>query len=420
MVRARAMRRRLAFALMWVAAIAAMLVIYATQEPARRPDPRARRADGAPVHGPDDRAAGPFATAPPRPPEPGPPRQFRGDRRHTGRSPYAGPPSARAAWRFATSDHVSGQATVGQDGTIYVGSHDHHAYAIGPDGRERWRQDLGGPVYSTPAVADGRVFVGSDSDYLFCLDAASGEVIWHLHTDDDADTGIAIADDGTLVFGAGNDVFAVTQDGEVRWRFQTGLKVFSAPAIDDDGTIYVGSQDDHLYAISSDGRMRWRYRTGDDVDGSPAIGDDGTIYVGSDDRHVYAITREGTLRWSADVDGHVRAPVGLGLDGSVYAGVFQPRPRVVALDGATGQVRWEFAVSASQSIANVTSGPLVDRNGDIYFGADDDFVYSVAQGGRIRWFFRTEGDVDGEPALTPDGLLLVGSDDNRLYALTAE
>lgn len=410
-------RRRLAFASMWVAAIAAMLVIYLTQE--RAPDPRARSAEGAPVREPGERSDAEITSAPPSPVEVGPPRQYRSDRRNTARSAFAGPASATLAWEVTTGGHVSAQPVVGDDGTVYVGSHDHHLYAIAPGGEVRWRRDLGGAIYSTAALVDGRLYLGSDANHFFAVDAATGAIVWHLDTEDDADTGVAVAPDGTLVFGAGADVFSVDREGSVRWRFRTGLKVFSTPAIDEDGTVYVGSQDDHLYAIAPDGRLRWRYRTRDDVDGSPAIGDDGTIYVGSDDHRVYALRRDGTLRWSTDLDGDVRAPVGLG-DGVVYAGVFAPRPRMVALDAATGQERWSFAVSAGDSGGSVSSGPVVDRDGNLYFGADDDFVYALDPAGRLRWFFRTHGNVDGEPVITPDGLLIVGSDDHRVRALRAE
>ena len=407
-------RRRLAFAGMWVAAIVAMIAIYLTQE--RPPDPRARSASEAPVLDPGQTSDAAPVSAPPRAAEPGPPRQFRHDRRNTGRSPFAGPASAAVAWQVETGGHVSAQPVVGDDGTIYVGSHDHHLYAISRDGEVRWRRDLGAAIYSTAALEGGRVYVGSDADRLFAIDAASGEVVWHLDTEDDADTGIALAPDGSLVFGAGPDVFSVDREGSVRWRFRTGLKIFSTPAIDEDGTVYIGSQDDHLYAIAADGRMRWRFRAQDDVDGSPAIGDDGTIYFGSDDHRVYALRRDGTLRWSADVDGDVRAPLGLG-EGVVYAGVFAPRPRVVALDAASGAERWSFAISAGESGGSVSSGPLVDRDGNLYFGADDDFVYSLDPSGGMRWFFRTSGNVDGEPVITPEGTLLVGSDDHFVRAI---
>ncbi len=327
-----------------------------------------------------------------------------------------GPSSVELAFRFDTAGPITAQPVIDDEGVIYVGSHDHHFYAVSSDGTLRWRRDLGGPIYGAAALSDGRIYVGSDSDFFFALDTRTGDVIWHLRTDDDADTGVALAPDGALVFGSGSDVLAVEREGALRWRFRTGLKVFSTPAIDDDGTIYVGSQDDHLYAIAPDGRMRWRYRTGDDIDSSPVIGDDGTLYFGSDDQHIYALHRDGTLRWSVDVGGDVRAPVSL-FEDAIFAGVFGPRPRVVALDAETGAERWSFATSETHSNGNVSSGPLVDRHGHLYFGADDDFVYSLDGNGRMRWFYETGGNIDSEPVLTPNGVLLIGSDDHTLYAL---
>ena len=63
---------------------------------------------------------------------------------------------------------------------------------------------------------------------------------------------------------------------------------------------------------------------------------------------------------------------------------------------------------------------MVDRDGNIYFGGDDDFVYAIDAGGELRWIFETEGNVDGDPVITPDGTLLVGSDDRHMYALRAD
>ncbi len=54
------------------------------------------------------------------------------------------------------------------------------------------------------------MYVGSDDDYLYALDASSGEL---------------------------------------RWRYQAGSDVRSSPAVAG-GVVYVGSHDDYLYAIT--------------------------------------------------------------------------------------------------------------------------------------------------------------------------
>ncbi len=407
---------------MWTAAILAMGAIYFLQESGSTPT--AGDESGALIRSAEQGPAG----LPPREPSAaqeapssGAPRQYRGDRRHTGRSSFAGPGTAARYWSYETGSHVVGQAVVGDDGTLYIGSRDHHIYALTPTGGLRWRRDLGSDVYSTPALHDGRLYVGSDANFFFVLDAADGEVLVHLRTEGDVDTGIAVAPDGTAYFGAGQELWAVAPEGEVRFRFRANDKIFSAPAVDDDGTIYVGSQDDYLYALAPDGALRWSFHADNDLDSGPVIGDDGTIYCASDDHRVYALDRNGEVRWRADVGGYVRTPVALGRDGNVLVPVFGPHARVVSLDAQTGAEQWTFSVNRTDSNElGVGSSPLVDRDGNIYFGADDDYVYAIDRHGVMRWIFATSGNVDSDPILASDGTLIVGSDDHFVYALRAD
>ena len=50
----------------------------------------------------------------------------------------------------------------------------YHAPALERFGGMAWRFQTGGPVQSTPAVADGVLYVGSGDGYLYALDARTG------------------------------------------------------------------------------------------------------------------------------------------------------------------------------------------------------------------------------------------------------
>lgn len=403
---------------MWIAAFVAAVGIYLVFEPPK--DALRRAPDEAPIYvAGEDRAPAEDRGELPVGEDQASPALCRGGRRHTGRSPYRGPARPERRWVYEATGRVTGQAVVADDGTIYVGDHGRTLHAISPSGERRWTARTFGPVWSAPAVVGEVVYAGSDADALFALNAADGSVRWRLHADGDVDGSVAVAPDGSLRVAGGRDLYSVTPSGEVRWRFRARRPfLLSTPAVDEDGTAYIGSVDHRLYAVAADGRMRWEYRTGGEISSTPVIGDDGTIYFGSDDEHVHAVTRDGRLRWRRDLDGFVRAPVALGRDGSVIAGVYGPEPRVVSLDAESGEPRWYFPVGFDEpEEAGIASGPLVDAGGDIYFGAQDDYVYSLTSRGRLRWIHKVGGDVDAAPILTPEGLLLIGSDDGRLYAI---
>lgn len=412
-------RRRWIIAGMWIAALAAIAVIYVVLEPPPEDSLTVDPGDAPLFLADRDRASRASRLDLPVGEDEASPRFYRGGRRHTARSPFRGPAHAHRAWRYASGARVTAQAVVGDDGTIYVGNHQEEMHAITSAGERRWMRPSFGPVWSAAAVLDDALYFGSDADAFFAMGLADGATRWRAHVEGDADSAVSTAPDGSLRFTAGHDLHAVGSDGALRWRFRArGLFMLSTPAVDEDGTTYVGSLDDRVYAVAADGRMRWAYETGGDVSSSPVIGDDGTIYFGSDDQNVYALTRDGTLRWRKALGGYVRAPVALGRDGSVIAGVYGPQPRLVALDGASGDLRWYFPVGVDESAERgIASGALVDVDGNVYFGAQDDYVYSLTSEGRLRWIFGVGADVDAAPILARDGLLVVGCDDGFVYAI---
>ena len=76
---------------------------------------------------------------------------------------------------------------------------------------EIWNFTTDGVIYSSPAVADGKVFIGSYDDKIYCLDV---------------------------------------EDGAEIWNYLTGSNVASQPAIAD-GKVFVGSGDDYVYCFGS-------------------------------------------------------------------------------------------------------------------------------------------------------------------------
>jgi len=72
-------------------------------------------------------------------------------------------------WTHETGNGVYSSPAV-VDGTVYIGSRDNRVYALdAATGRERWTHETGGDVHSSPAVVDGTVYVGSWDNRVYAL-----------------------------------------------------------------------------------------------------------------------------------------------------------------------------------------------------------------------------------------------------------
>lgn len=352
---------------------------------------------------------------------------------HQGRSPYRVSKEApRPLGRLPTGGSVFGSPAITDEGLAIFGSHDRRIYAVAPaaDGggalSPRWSRATGDLVWCSPALGpapDGslRVYVGSDDDKLYALDAASGAVRWSFLAGPckravglgpeaarcDVD-GVTIGPDGTILLVA-DGAYALRPDGSLRWRFPLRTHCASAPAVAPDGTVYFGCQDGRLYALGPDGARRWDFHAADDIDSAPAVGADGTIYVGSDDDRLYALSPSGALRWALRTGGDVRASPAIAADGTVYIGSFDG---VMYAVREGGTVAWTFSTAD-----RIGASATLDADGVVLFGSEDDRLYAVAPDGKLLWSVLLDGDVDSTPAIGADGTIYVGSDDKALHLL---
>ena len=67
----------------------------------------------------------------------------------------------------------------------------------------------------------------------------------------------------------------------------------------------------------------------------------------------------------------------------------------------------------------VRSSPAIDKNGTIYIGSSEDFLYAINPNGTLKWKYKTGGNVVSSPAITEDGTVIVGSEDGKLYAFNS-
>ena len=68
-----------------------------------------------------------------------------------------------------------------QNGYVTFGSRDGYVYSLqSTDGKLNWKTDLGGPVVSSPAVTMDTVYAATKNGYIYALSTGDGEVRWEF------------------------------------------------------------------------------------------------------------------------------------------------------------------------------------------------------------------------------------------------
>lgn len=227
---------------------------------------------------------------------------------------------------------------------------------------------------------------------------ATADVRWRTRLQP-VDGGMTVTDDHLLVTVGGSVVALDTGGGERRWTADVGHDAAAAPAVGGDlaiVTTWNGGADVDRGVVAldlADGTELWRAIPDVDVDAAPTLAD-GTVYVGGSlhsDEVVAIDAATGDVRWRKAVGDY--APTPAVAEGVVYVGGGS-NEFVRAMDAETGQTLWERDLDG-----RVWGAPTVV----------DDVVYAATRNGTVaalgaadgdpRWTGSVDGDVNRSPAV---------------------
>ncbi len=227
-------------------------------------------------------------------------------------------------------------------------------------------------------------------------------------------------------------VYAVEPDGTQVWSVETGatnLGIHGTPLIVDD-TAYIGGYDGALYAfdVETGERVwktsRWRLHGAIAIGSSPVYWD-GVIYVVAE--YNYPLQEPSGTMWALDAE--TGAP--LWNDDRLWG---MPHPSL-AIDPATERIItgsndgvcycWEFPsleFAWSYETGAEIKGTIPTYDGRAFVGSWDGHFYCLnLDDGSKEWSFETGSIIMSNPGIDPDaGVVYMGSDDRRVYALDTE
>ncbi len=342
-------------------------------------------------------------------------------------------PFDELAWKFDAGAPV--RSTVANfNSAIFFGSSKGIFYSLNKlTGKVNWAFNAGMAINSSAALHNGNVFFSDNRQTLYSLNAATGKLNFKTALGQSKSyewafdyyySSPAVVNDQIFIGSKDGCIYDVNEiSGQVKWKFKTGGIVRSSPAVAG-GVLYAGDTDGSLFAIDThNGRQLWRFLTvghglknedfGYDrraIIASPVVTGDKVI-VGGRDGFLYAVDKtSGKELWRMDHKiSWVISTVAVKGD-IVVTGTSDGR-FVQAIDLATGKQLWKFHTHST-----VWSSPVIDGD-KVYVGSQEGvlFCLDLKTGSKINGF--QAGDIIFSSPVVAGSLLYFGCDDGYLYAL---
>jgi eukaryotic-like serine/threonine-protein kinase len=279
-----------------------------------------------------------------------------------------------------------------------------------------WNYKTGGPIKSSPAIINSRIFIGSDDKQLHCIDAKSGKRIWAFATEAEIESSPLVLESTVYVGSTDAGLYAVdAQTGKQRWVAKTGDKILGAPnwvpAPDGQGNwILAGSYDYKLYCFDAKtGKTNWTFETGNYINGTPAVAEGKTVFGGCDALlHVVSL-KDGQKVKEVEAGAYI-AGSGAFEGNRFYIGHYENE--FLCADLAEGKIAWRYKDRAFPYF----SSPALTKDRVLFGGRDKKLHCVKKENGEEIWSFATKGKVDSSPVVCEDKVVF-GSEDGRLYIL---
>jgi outer membrane protein assembly factor BamB len=215
-------------------------------------------------------------------------------------------------------------------------------------GSARWKVESGVEGTLTPVFDGDRVVVAGRG--LASIDAAKGAVVWSVPADAVASAPPAVSGPCLLVPEEGGALRCrAPGTGNSVWTWASGGPLYASPVVDGDGHVFQGTSSRAFVGLDlKNGHRQWRWKLGADVRTRPVLLGE-TVVFASHEAVLYALRRGGgNLSWRATLPSRpLASPVLLG-EGLIVT-CYGSRPSenlLVGFDGRNGRKLGELRTPA--------------------------------------------------------------------------
>jgi len=344
----------------------------------------------------------------------------------------------RLIWRYPPVDSREakgpsrGCPAVDSEGHVFVCLQNQLLMFAPGDCSPKWKYDTGGFIPRSPAIGpDGNVRVHSADGCLHVVDPNGQAVFPPVAVGEPLGWASPLVDqqNNTWICRHEGGLAKVDARGKTSQRpfFRTRRR-FDCTGLICGDTLYIGCEDHFMYAVpltGDRGKNAWAGqpelgRTGCAIHCPLAMTNTGTeILVGSQDDQLYSFGLDGRKRWAIPLPGHLLGSPVVHKDGTIYVGVSQnPRDSdargiLIAVNGATHQIRWQYHADAPIECTSV-----LGDDGILYFGDNSGTIHAVDLNGTVIWKAEFDAPVRSAGAIIDKELVAFALDNGTLVALT--
>ncbi len=307
--------------------------------------------------------------------------------------------------------------------------------AFTPAGTRLWQQQLDGAVSATPAVdlEGGRVFVGTQTGWVYALTTAEGGVIWRQRIPTRTDPRILsdllwLTRPARIVLSSWGGRYYVLDaaSGATTQNWEAGISPQAGAAADSSGNCYclraVRGEGVVFVRAAPDGTERdlWRQPEGDRgasrmlVAAAPVLDEPrGVVYLivnrGRDSAlHAWALKEERVL-WQQSFPRMTVATPALRTDGVVVVAGMDGVVHAVSPDGSP---LFRYDTGAEYVLA----GAVCDGAANTFVGDPLGRLHGIDRDGKGRVMFEATRSLQARPAFNRTGDLYLAGTDRTVYA----
>ena len=302
--------------------------------------------------------------------------------------------SGALIWNFTTLNRIESSLAI-INGRVFTGSDDGYVYCLDAyNGRLIWKTFANGDLPATfgaavmlrssPAVVGSKVYVGSMDGNLYALNANNGDVDWKYQTEGRITSSPAVADGGVYVISqepvAGALYKLDADNGGLIWKktipyqslFTGGTDMHGSPTVAD-GMVFASSSLKEYYGINATtGGTVWTYRDDSATEFivSSPIYVNGELFIIDKFSIVCVNASNGRAIWDSFTGDELYVSPSYS-DGKLY--VVTDERNIFILDARNGEKLAGFGTSS-----NSWSSPAI-YGGRLYVGNNDWNVYCLAE-----------------------------------------